>query len=292
MSQSQTLAMRLNSEGPNPFPAKLVFYGWDRRDGVTVIYSLNYIRQVEDGNGLKFLPPPPRVNMPFGVGLVEIAVSFSGAVATINYIYKTVRNTAEASYEMRAFTAETPIYKHKEFPMMFLWYGVGIRRGKVEWAHLEPGEPKVKKIKGENGVEKRVFETCPDPDPNAKNMNAMAGIQDFLEGRVEVSETKEYEYRELIPADVIKKVGAIERPAFFNQAPTNADAVYNWIVLNLSSFKRKHWIRSGAKIASSGSGYQVTRMWLLNTMTEWVPEIYTDRRLTRREEDEEEQADL
>lgn len=264
--------MRLNDSAENLFPEKLVFEGWDVRDGVTVIYMREMIIK---GNGLPFVPAAPQVKTKFGgVGLVQIEVDFRGSVAFIYYTFRSIKNDP-VSYEYRAFTAETPIFKHLNFPEMFLWYGGGIRRGKVEWAHLDPGEPKVKK--GKDG--KLVFESCPNTD--AKNSNPMRGIQDFLRPMVEISETREFRSRSQIPGDVLSMVGERERPEFLTSGLSGSnDGLVVAMRASLGRYSRSHWIRSGGKVVSAGSGYRVTRMWLLNIQQKWTPEIYTNRRLT------------
>jgi hypothetical protein len=88
---------------------------------------------------------------------------------------------------------------------------------------------------------------------------------------------------------VIRQVGEREKPPFFQDPPQ--DSVHQWINLNLSQFSKNKWIRSGVKISSTGSGYRVTRMWMLNNTdlkSKWVAEIYTNRRLTAKDKEVEE----
>jgi hypothetical protein len=273
---------RLNSD-VNPYPAKLVSYSEDKVNGVTIIYSIDYIRGEPDKGGLKAIPDPPDISRSGvnALGLAEITLSFKGPVATILYIYKSTKTGQIPTYEMRAFTSETPIYKHPDFPLMFAWYGAGIYRGRVEWAHLDPGEAKVVKMTLPSGKSKRVFTTC--PDPKSDNANPMRGIQDFWEGMVEISETYEYASRASIPKDVVERVGSVQMPVFLISRPAgdNPSLDLLWAAgLNAYSFSK--WIRSGGKVVSAGSGYRVTRMWLLSMKTDWVREVHTHKKTTNR----------
>jgi hypothetical protein len=229
---------------------------WHRDTGRTIVMVRHVLT---DGQGLRSLEPIPDPGV--RAGLVEIRVSMQDAVARIEYTYRAER--AQVEYAVRGFTEEAEIVKHKDFDLMFSWYGSSVdRRGNVEWAHLDPGEPRVRRTEGG----KRIFDTC--PNPIGRDANPMRGVQDFLRARLELTETTAYENRVEVPASVVRNVGTLEKP------PDAAGRVLPaWIM----GFPRRKWLCAGANIQSSGAGARVTRSWLLDSFdkdSQWAPGVY------------------
>lgn len=293
----------------------LVHQSWDLHSRTVILRQYKFLGP-GDGNGLPKIPPPPSVaaalsgfktaipefNMVAGIGkiltgwkvgdagdkngfnLVEINIEIDGGVANIQYVYKSI-SIADADgggvidVEVNAVAEEVSIIRHKDFIPMFSWYGAFIDEGYVYWMDFDPGNPSVSL--SEN---KRKFGSAPKPQRKVvsqasqdatNNNNPLLGVQSFYEGRIEVSETRFYKSRANIPDDVVSKVGSVDNTTHEGE-----------VCPILSEYVKKKWIRSGARISSSGSGYRVTRSWMLNNVNKqtnqlldteesmWIPEIY------------------
>lgn len=250
---------RLGAGGEH-VPYKLVD-AWHRDSGRTIVMVRHV---VTDGRGLRTVQPIPSPGE--RAGLVEIQVAMQDRVARIEYTFRAER-AAVPEYEVRGFTEETEIVKHKDFDLLFAWYGSSVdRRGNVEWAHLDPGEPRVKRIRVGNRM-KRVFAAC--PLPLGRDTNPMRGVQDFLRARLELTEDTTYEDRAMVPASVVRQVGQLQKP------PDTAGRILPaWIM----GYPRSKWLCAGARIRSAGTGARVTRTWLLDSFdkdSRWLPEVYT-----------------
>lgn len=303
----------------------LVYHAWDRHGRTIIVEQYKPISK-EDGGGLREIPAPPSLGLALkgfntaipeystlsngvkmltgckngtasdadGCNLVEINIDINGGVAKIQYVYKTQTPAGDegagvVDVEVNGIAHEISIKNHKDFTPMFAWYGAFVHEGHVYWMDYDPGNPSVT-VSGE----KRKFNTAPAPQRKVvtqsttalgtttatANNNPMLGVQSFYEGRIEVSETRFYKSRSAIPSDVVDKVGSVD-----NTSDGEASGL-------LSSFEKKKWIRSGARVVSSGSGYRVTRSWMLNNMDRqetklkdspesmWIPEIYSSVVLT------------
>jgi hypothetical protein len=181
---------------------------------------------------------------PVGIGsLVEVTADNDNGVTRWRFRFETVKNGSGATAKrVRGFTTETPIYKHKDFQLMFAWYGLWIDRGRVTWKSYNPGKPKLKK----NEEGKLVFEAAPVAD--FTKASPMAGVQIFHEGKIEVEKTKVIFNRSVGAFNL----GKINRPA------------------GVGATKKKKWIKSGIRISPRGNGYAVSEFWLQNNTNKKV----------------------
>ena len=190
---------------------------------------------------------------PRGAGsLVEITADNDRGVTRWKFRFETVFDNEEGAKRVRGFTTETPIYKHKDFKLMFAWYGLWIDRGRVTWKSYFPGVPKIKKESGYAAkagqdetyemVTKVVFEAAPEAD--FTKTSPLAGVQVFHEAKIEVEKTRVV-YGRSIGAFGLGKI----------DMPTGVQAI-----------TRKKWIKSGIKISPRGNGYIVSEYWLQNNM--------------------------
>lgn len=183
---------------------------------------------------------------PLGRGsLVEITAENDNGVSRWKFRFETVQGvqggSAANAKRVRGFTAETPIYKHKDFKWIYAWYGLWIDRGRVTWKSYFPGKPKLEK-KTIGGKEMVVFKSAPIADFTGKS--PLSGVQVFHEARIEVEKTSLIRGRGVTASDL----GKISRPT------------------NVVAGKRKKWIKSGIKISPRGDGYIVSEYWLQNNM--------------------------